>query len=73
MSQNPIDEINGLLKEGKRVIHAASGEAIGGLSDTMTAILTQIGQRWLQSQNDNLRLRKENEELKKKVPEKSKK
>ena len=65
MSQTPIDEINGLLREGKRVIHAASGEAIGGLSDTMTAVLTQIGQRLLQSQTENVRLKKELEDKKK--------
>ena len=54
-----------MIREGKRVIHAASGEAIGGLSDTMTAILTQIGQKLLQSQNEVVRLKKELEDKKK--------
>jgi len=40
-----MEEINQLLTQMRKVSHQASGEATGIVSDTMTNILTTLGQK----------------------------
>ena len=40
-----MEEINQLLTQMRKVSHQASGEAAGIVSDTMTNILTTVGQK----------------------------
>ena len=71
MSQPPeVNEINQLLAQAKNTLHATCGSASGLISDTVTSIFMQLGQKMLSLQVQNNQLRKENEELKKKIPKK---
>jgi len=69
-SQQEINEINQLLAQIRNSFHAASGTAIGLMSDTQTSGLSQIGQKILALQTQVNQLKKENEELKKKTQKK---
>ena len=71
MSQPPeVAEINQLLAQAKNSLHATCGSASGLISDTVTSIFMQLGQRMLSQQMQINRQTKEIEDLKKKVPEK---
>lgn len=63
---NNLEEINQMLLQFRKVSHQAVGEAGGLLGDTMTSILTSVGQKMAQMQQQIDELKKENEELKKK-------
>jgi len=73
MSQAPqkdVDEINQLLSQVRSTMHATCGTANGLISDTLTSVLSQIGQRMVSLQTQVTQLKKENEELKKKTQKK---
>ena len=61
-----LEEINSMLQQFRKVSHQASGEATGMMSDTVTSILTSVGQKMAQMQQEIETLQKENVELKKK-------
>ena len=61
-----LEEINSMLQQFRKVSHQAVGEAGGLLGDTMTSILTSVGQKMAQMQQEIETLQKENAELKKK-------
>jgi len=65
-----VDEINQLLSQVRSTMHATCGTANGLISDTLTSVLSQVGQRMLQLQAQINQLKKENEEFKKKTPQK---
>ena len=69
-AQQDVNEINQLLAQIRSSFHAASGTAIGLMSDTQTSGLSQLGQKMLALQTQVNQLKKENEELKKKTPQK---
>ena len=68
-----IVEINQLFAQARSSMHATSGTANGLMIDNATAILSQFHQLMLSKQMRITQLEKENEDLKKKIPEKSKK
>ena len=68
--QKDVDEINQLLSQVRSTMHATCGTANGLISDTLTSVLSQIGQRMISLQTQINQLKKENEELKKKIPQK---
>jgi len=68
--QKNVDEVNQMLSQVRSTMHATCGTANGLISDTLTSVLSQIGQRMLQMQTQVNQLKKENEELKKKTPQK---
>ena len=73
MSQPPqkeVDKINQLLAQFRSSMHSVSGTAIGLISDNSTSGLSQLGQYMLARENLITQLTKENEELKKKTPQK---
>jgi len=73
MSQAPqkdVDEINQLLSQVRSTMHATCGTANGLISDTLTSVLSQIGQRMISMQGQLNQYKKENEELKKKTQKK---
>jgi len=55
-----------MLLQFRKVSHQAVGEAGGIMGDTMTSILTAVGQKMAQMQQEIETLKKENEELKQK-------
>jgi hypothetical protein len=61
-----LEEINQMLLNFRKVSHQAVGEAGGIMGDTMTSILTAVGQKMAQMQQEIETLKKENETLKKK-------
>ena len=74
MSQAPeVAEINQLLAQAKNSLHATCGSASGLISDTVTSIFMQLGQRMVNQQMQINRQTKEIEDLKKKVPGSKKK
>jgi len=68
--QKDVDEINQLLSQVRSTMHATCGTANGLISDTLTSVLSQIGQRMIAMQTQINQLKKENEELKKKTQKK---
>ena len=72
-NQKEVNEINQLLAQAKNTVHATCGSASGLISDTVTSLFVQLGQRMVSQQMQITQLKKENEELKKKIPQKSKK
>jgi len=68
--QKDVDEVNQLLSQVRSTMHATCGTANGLISDTLTSVLSQIGQRMLQLQAQVNQLKKENDELKKKTQKK---
>ncbi len=65
--QKNVDEINQLLSQVRSTMHATCGTANGLISDTLTSVLSQIGQKMLAMQAQINQL---NAELKKKTPQK---
>jgi len=61
-----LEEINQMLLQFRKVSHQAVGEAGGIMGDTMTSILTAVGQKMAQMEQQIEALKKENEELKQK-------
>ena len=61
-----MEEINQMLLQFRKVSHQAVGEAGGIMGDTMTSILTAVGQKMAQMEQQIESLKKENEELKQK-------
>lgn len=61
-----MEEINQMLLQFRKVSHQAVGEAGGIMGDTMTSILTAVGQKMAQMEQQIEALKKENEELKQK-------
>ena len=55
-----------MLLQFRKVSHQAVGEAGGIMGDTMTSILTAVGQKMAQMEQQIEALKKENEELKQK-------
>jgi len=68
--QKDVDETNQLLSQIRSTMHATCGTANGLISDTLTSVLSQLGQRIIGMQTQITQLKKENEELKKKTPQK---
>jgi len=68
--QKNVDEVNQMLSQVRSTMHATCGTANGLISDTLTSVLSQIGQRMLALQTQVNQLKKENEELKKKTQKK---
>jgi len=68
--QKDVDKINQLLAQTRSSLHASFGTAIGLISDTSTSGLTQLGQYMLAQENQITLLKEQNEELKKKIPQK---
>jgi len=68
--QKDVDEVNQLLSQVRSTMHATCGTANGLISDTLTSVLSQIGQRMLALQAQVNQYKKENEELKKKTQKK---
>ena len=66
--QKEVNEINQLLAQAKNTLHATCGSASGLISDTVTSLFVQLGQKMLSLQIQNSQLKKENEDLKKKIP-----
>lgn len=62
-----MEEINQLLTQMRKVSHQASGEAAGIVSDTMTNILTTVGQKMaaMQVEIDGLKKELESNKTKK--------
>ena len=76
MSQEPskeVAEINQLLAQAKNAIYSSCGSATGMIGDTVSGILVNFGRQMARLQAEIIQLKKENEELKKKVPQKEKK
>jgi hypothetical protein len=61
-----LEEINQMLLQFRKVTHQAIGETGGIMGDTMTSILTAVGQKMAQMEQQIEALKKENEELKQK-------
>jgi len=68
--QKDVNEINQFLTQARSTVHATCGTAHGLISDTLTSLLSQLGQKMLALQTQVNQLKKENEELKKKIPQK---
>jgi gas vesicle protein len=62
-----MEEINQLLTQMRKVSHQANGEAAGIVSDTMTNILTTVGQKMaaMQVEIDGLKKELESNKTKK--------
>ena len=71
--QKEVAEINQILREAKSTVHASCGTASGLISDTVSSLFVQLGQKMLALQIQNNQLKKENEDLKKKIPKEDKK
>ena len=69
-AQQDINEVNQLLSQIRSTMHATCGTANGLISDTLTSVLSQLGQKMLALQTQVNQLKKETEELKKKTPQK---
>ena len=61
-----VIEINQMLTQARSSLHATCGTANGLISDTVTGLLSQIGQRMVSQQMQISQLTKQIEELKKK-------
>jgi len=71
MSQPPeANEINQMLAQAKNSLHAICGSANGLISDHVSSMLAQLGQFMLSQKIEITRLKKEIEDLKKKIPSK---
>jgi len=71
--QKAADEINQYLSRAKNTVHATCGSANGLISDTMTGLFIQIGQKMISMQIQINQKNKEIEELKKNIPQEKKK
>ncbi len=54
-----VENLNNELNQMRKACHAVCGEAVGNISDNLTAFLTRLGNRILQQQAEIQRLQAE--------------